>query len=198
MATPNYRQIFAIKKEDKARIKKLCPKAIDTSGIYFIYRIQDGIKFGYVGKASKSLLSRLADHLQGYKTKNPSHIDKSLKKYGLYDENTNPYGYKISIICYCKPEDCNEKERYYIKECANKGWQLRNTENGGLLGKQDINERQPPKSYRDGIAQGYKNAVKEIKVFFEKYLDFTVKGNYNKIKERKFNEFKEWLNSEEN
>ena len=114
MAKPNYKQIFAIKKEDKERIKKLCPKAIDTSGIYFIYRIQDGIKFGYVGKASKSLLSRLADHLQGYKTKNPSHIDKSLKKYGLYDENKNPYGYKVSIICYCKPEECNEKERYYI------------------------------------------------------------------------------------
>lgn len=193
---PNYKQIFAIKRQNEERIKQLCPKAIHTSGIYFIHRQEDGFKFGYVGKAQTSLLSRLADHLVGYKTKNPSHIDKSIKKHGLYDELKNPCGYKVSIICYCKPEECNEKERHYIKECANKGWQLRNTENGGLLGKTDINERQPSLGYRDGIKQGEKNMLKKVKVFFEKYLDFVIKDKPNKIKERKYKEFVELLNYE--
>jgi hypothetical protein len=43
------------------------------------------------------------------------------------------------------------------------------------------------------LKQGRKNAVREVKVFFDKYLDYSVKGVSNKIKERKYNEFKEWL-----
>lgn len=193
---PNYKQIFAIKKQNEEIIKRLCPKAIATAGIYFIHRYQDGFKFGYVGKAQTSLISRLADHLVGYKTKNPSHIDRSIKKYGLYDKNTNPCGYKVDIICYCKPQECDEKERYYIKEYANMGYQMRNTENGGLQGKSDINERQPSKGYRDGVLQGAKNAHRKVKEYFDKYLDYSVKGVSNKIKERKYNEFKEWLDED--
>ena len=93
----------------------------------------------------------------------------------------------------------DEKERFYIELYKSKeNGECYNVESGGTLGKEIIGERKEPKNYREGIAQGRKNAIKEIKVFFEKYLDFAIKGKYNKIKERKFNEFKEWLNSEEN
>jgi hypothetical protein len=46
------------------------------------------------------------------------------------------------------------------------------------------------------LKQGRKNAVREVKVFFDKYLDFSIKDKPTKIKERKYNEFKEWLNDE--
>lgn len=190
MTKQNYKQIFAIKKQNEERIKKLCPKAIDTSGIYFIHREQNGFKFGYVGQATKSLLSRLADHLNGYS----QHIDLSIRKYGLFDSVKNPFGYKVSIICYCKPQECDEKEQFYIKKFANEGWQLRNSTSGSQgEGKQSIVENKSTKGYREGLAQGRKNAIKEIKIFFDKYLDFIIKGDTNKIKERKFNEFKNFL-----
>lgn len=187
---PNYKQIFAIKKENEERIKKLCPKATHTSGIYFIYREQNGFKFGYVGQATKSLLSRLGEHLNGYK----QHIDLSIRKYGLYDKVKNPYGYKVSIICYCTPEQCNEKEQEFIKKFANEGWQLRNSTTGSQgEGKQSIIENKSTKGYREGVAYGELKTKREVKVFFDKYLDFTIKAPSNKIKERKHNEFKEWL-----
>ena len=194
MAKPNYKQIFAIKKQNEERIKKLCPKATHTSGIYFIYREQNGFKFGYVGQATKSLLSRLGEHLNGYK----QHIDLSIRKYGLYDKVKNPYGYKVSIICYCTPEQCNEKEQEFIKKYANEGWQLRNSTTGSQgEGKQSIIENKSTKGYREGVAYGELKTKRQVKVFFDKYLDFVIKDKPNKVKERKYNEFKEWLNGEE-
>ena len=109
----NYRQIYARKAECEKRIKEVCPQATHESGIYCFTRVdEDGFKFAYVGQASKSLLTRLGDHLVGYQ-----HIDLSIKKHGLYSQE-NPYGYKVDILCKCPAEECNEKEQYYIKKAA--------------------------------------------------------------------------------
>ena len=194
MKNINYKKGFAIKKENEERIKKLCPKATHTSGCYFIYREQNGFKFGYVGQATKSLLSRLGEHLNGYK----QHIDLSIRKYGLYDAIKNPFGYKVAILCYCEPIKCDEKEQFYIKKYANEGWQLRNSTTGSQgEGKHSIIENKSTKGYREGVAYGELKTKRQIKVFFKKYLDFVIKDKPNKVKERKYNEFKEWLESGE-
>jgi hypothetical protein len=187
---PNYKQIFAIKKKNEEKIKKLCPKAIETAGCYIFHRYQGDFRFAYIGLATKSLLSRLGDHLNGYE----SHIDLSIRKWGLYDEVKNPQGYHIDILCYCKPEECNEKEQYYIKKYANLSYQLLNKTSGSQDGdKFGITENKPTKNYHQGVAYGELKTKRKVKEYFDKYLDFTIKSPSNKIKERKYNEFKEWL-----
>ena len=183
----NYRQLYAIKKANKERILKVCPNCPERSGIYFLLREENGFKFGYIGKA-KTLLSRLADHLQGYK----QHIDRSLKKHGLWSEE-NPTGYKVHFLEF--PENVlNEKEQYYIQKYANAGYQLRNIESGGQLGKTDIGERKPAKKYFDGVEQGKKNAQKFVANLFEKHLDFVPKKNPpTKLQERAMQKFKDFL-----
>lgn len=191
---PNYKQVFAIKKQNEERIKKLCPKATHTSGIYIFHRYQDDFRFAYIGQATKSLLSRLADHLNGYS----QHIDLSIRKWGLYDEYKNPNGYRVDILCYCMPKECDDKEQYYIKLYANMGYQLRNVTTGSQgEGKQGMTENKPPKNYHQGVAYGELKTKRKVKEYFDKYLDYSVKGVSNKIKERKYNEFKEWLDNEE-
>ena len=195
MAKPNYAQIFARKQSNEDRIKKLCPQAKHKSGIYVFHREENGFRHAYVGLATKSLLTRLSQHLEGHE----SHIDKSIRKYGLFNEEKNPYGYKVSIICYCPAEECNEKEQYYIKLLANKGWQMKNTTGGSQgQGKVDINERKPSKTYTQGVAYGTLKTKRKVKEFFDKYLDFVVKQPSTKIKERKFAEFGEFLADAEN
>lgn len=171
MAT-NYNQIFAIKAKNEKIIKELCPKAIHKSGIYMFYREdENGFKFAYVGLATKSLLSRLAQHLEGY----IQWIDLSIKKHKLYSKN-NPYGYKIAICCYCNPEECNEKEQYYIKKAAEAGYQLRNITGGSQgEGKFNINNNKPSRGYYDGLKQGRKNVVKDLKHIIDLYLNISLK-----------------------
>lgn len=192
---PNYKQIYAIRKANEEKIKKLCPEARQDNGIYCFYRIdENNFRFCYIGQASKNnLLSRCASHLEGYK----QHIDLSIRKYGLYDEEKNPHGYKLKIICYCLAEECDEMEQFYIRQYAEDGWQLKNVETGGKKDKTDLNERRPVKGYRDGIAQGRKNTQKEIKTLFDKYLIYDIKGKPNKIKQRKYDEFTAFLNEDE-
>ena len=144
----DYRQIYAIQNENKKRILKICPNANENSGIYIFTREENGIRFGYVGLA-KHLLTRLASHLVGYKTKNPTHIDKSLKKHGLWSEE-NPTGWKVSVRFYDESE-LNEKEQFYIKQYANYGYQLRNKPSGSQgQGKTQIAEYKPTKTYTEG------------------------------------------------
>lgn len=191
---PNYKQIFAIRKANEEKIKKLCPEARQDSGIYCFYRIdENNFRFCYIGQASKdNLLSRCASHLEGYK----QHIDLSIRKYGLYDEEKNQHGYKLKILCYCLAEECDEMEQFYIRQYAEDGWQLKNVEIGGKKDKTDLNERKPGKGYRDGIAQGRKNIQKEIKTLFDKYLTYDIKGKPNKIKQRKYDEFTAFLDED--
>lgn len=191
MAT-NYRQIYAIRKQNENKILQLCPEAKQASGIYCFYRIdENNFRFCYVGQASKdNLLSRCASHLEGYK----QHIDLSIRKYGLYDEEKNPYGYKLMVLCYCSAEECDEKEQLFIRQYADDGWQLKNVEIGGKSGKTDMNERKPSKGYREGVDHGRRQTQKEIKTLFDKYLTYSIKDKPNKIKQRKYDEFTAFLN----
>lgn len=187
---PNYKQIFAKQKQYEDIVKKACPSIDNRSGVYFYTRtdLVTGEKFAYIGLA-KRLLARCCQHMLGYQ-----HIDISIRKRGLYSKE-NEGGWKLNCLHF--PEHLiEEKERFYIEQYQKANITLLNIEGGGRQGKVDIAERKPTKTYTDGLNQGRKNAVKEVKVFFDKYLDFSVKLPSNKIKERKYNEFKEWLDED--
>ena len=183
----NYRQIYAIKKQNEKRILKVCPSCPNTSGIYFLLREENGFKFGYVGKA-KHLLERLGSHLQGY----TQHIDRSLKKHGLWSED-NPTGYKVHFLEFPESE-LNEKEQFYIQKCASMGYQLRNVESGGQLGKTDIGERKPAKKYFDGVEQGKKTLAKELKHIIDLHLDISLKKE-TKISKKALEKFNALLDT---
>jgi hypothetical protein len=188
---PNYKQLFAKQKSLEKVIKQACPSIDDKSGIYFYIRKDEekGEKYAYIGLA-KNLMRRSVSHLQGYQR-----IDISLRKRGFYSKD-NPSGWELNCLHF--PENMiEEKERYYIEQYQKAGYILYNIESGGREGKEIIGERKPTKTYMDGLKQGRKNAVREVKVFFDRYLDFNIKSPSNKIKERKYNEFKEWLESDE-
>ena len=188
----NMRQIKAIENQNKKRLLKVNPKLNDRSGIYFLLREnENGFRFGYIGQA-KNITQRLCGHLAGYK----QHIDRSLKAHGLYSED-NPYGWRVEFLNFPISE-LDEKEKYYIKLYADKGYQLRNVSVGGQGSERDsgtIGERKPPKGYRDGIKQGYKNASKEISHLFDLHLDYKTKSdNPNKNQEKALHKLEEFLN----
>ena len=186
----DFRQIKAIEKANKGRILKVCPDCPETSGIYFFLREENGFKFAYIGKA-KHLLSRLAQHLQGYK----QHIDRSLKKHGLWSED-NPTGWKVHFLRFPENE-LNEKEQYFIRKYATAGYQLRNVESGGNLGKTDINERKQSRGYYDGVETGYNRARKEIAHLFDLHLDCSTKRNPpTKLQEKAMEKFTKFIEVE--
>ena len=189
MAT-NYRKIMAIKAANKKKILEVCPEADEAPGIYWLWREDAaGIRYGYLGQATKSLLQRLAEHLSGYQ-----HIDLSIKKHKFYSEE-NIYGYHIEIVEHCSPEECDEREQYWIKYYADQGFQLRNKTTGSQgEGKAALGDAKSTKGYRDGLSQGRKNTQKEIKILFDKYLTYSIKDKPNKIKQRKYDEFTAFLN----
>lgn len=188
MGNVNYKKIFAMKQKNEGIISGINPSATHESGIYAFTRVsEEGIKFFYVGQA-KDLLGRLADHLSGYQ-----HIDLSIKKWGFYSE-TNPFGYKIHVLE--TTTELDERERYWIKRYIDAGFQTRNKTLGGQNnGKVGLEDNKPAKGYYDGVAYGEKKTIRKVKEFFDKYLDFSIKGSSNKIKERKLEEFKELLDS---
>lgn len=185
----NYKQIFAIKDKNERTIRQLCPKANNQSGIYVFYRTSaEGYKFAYVGLATKSLLTRMAQHLSGYQ-----HIDLSIKKWGLYSQD-NPFGYKADVLCYCSEAECNEKEQEYIKLYANNGYQMRNVTGGSQgVGKFNINDNKPAKGYRDGLAQGELNAQKFVAKLFEKNLTYGINGKPNQNKQKALEKFEKFI-----
>ena len=188
----NYRQIYARKAECEKRIKEVCPQATHESGIYCFTRVdEDGFKFAYVGQASKSLLTRLGEHLVGYQ-----HIDLSIKKHGLYSQE-NPYGYKVNILCKCPADECNEKEQYYIKKAADAGYQLRNHNSGSQgKGRRTFDNAKPSKTYREGLAQGYLNARREVSHLFSLHLNVSMKKP-TKNAEKALEKFEKFINLEE-
>lgn len=190
MAT-NFRKLKAIEHQNKQRILKVNPYVDEESGIYFLTRVdENGIKYGYIGQA-KRLLSRLADHLTGYQ-----HIDLSLKKHGLYS-NDNFYGWKIGFEHF-PIDELDAKEQYYIREYAGLGYQLRNKNSGGNLGKQKIDDYRPSKGYYDGLKQGRKSLAKELSTIIDKHLEISLKQGkeHNKISIKQFEKFKELLKEE--
>lgn len=171
----NYKKVFAIKAEAEKRIDELFMREgkippCNDSGIYVFYRYDNENKntVFYVGQA-KHLKSRLAEHLVGYQ-----HIDLSIKKHGLWGQQ-NGQGYRAEFRYYPQDE-LNEKEREYIQKCIDKGWETRNKTSGGQdTGKAKIAEYRPSKTYRDGLAQGYKNAKRDVAHLFDKYLKYELK-----------------------
>ena len=186
----NYGRAKAIEQANKMRFLSLNPKIPERSGIYILFREENGIKFAYVGQA-KFLLTRLAQHLSGYQ-----HIDLSLRKHGLYSED-NPNGYNVAYEL-CPENYLDERERHWIKEMANKGYQLRNKTLGGQDdGKLGLDNQKPSRGYHDGLAQGRKALAKELLHIIETH-NFEIKPQKdNKITQKALAKFWELLGKEE-
>ena len=186
----NYKQIYAIKKANEERILKVCPNCPNTSGIYFLLREESGFKWAYIGKA-RNLLSRLAGHLNGYQ-----HIDLSLKKHGLYSED-NKTGWRVHFLEFPESQ-LDEKEKYYIKLYADKGYQLRNVSLGGQgenRASGSIGERKAPKGYMQGIQQGKKVLARELSSIAEKHLKIEIRDDkkHNKVSQKQYEKFMDLL-----
>lgn len=194
MAT-NLRQVYAIEKKNKERLLKVNPKLNDKSGIYFLLREdENGFKFAYIGQAVH-IISRLASHLSGYQ----QHIDLSIRSHGLYDAEKNPYGWRVEFLNFPESQ-LDEKEKYYIKLYADKGYQLRNVSLGGqgenrAIGS--IGERKAPKGYMQGIQQGKKNLARELSNIAEKHLKIELREDKvnNKVSQKQYEKFMELMHS---
>lgn len=193
----NYAQIFAIQSKNEKAILKICPKMPRKSGIYLFYRVNEkGENCAYVGQA-KNLLHRCGQHLSGRET----HIDKSLYTHKLYNPE-NPQGWKVCVIELCPITELDAKEQKYIDHYKNRDdVVLYNVTGGGQFNKRaDIGERVQPnlKRYKSGKQYGYEKAREQVKTYFTKYLDYSVKLPSTKIKERKLAEFEKFLQVDNN
>lgn len=192
----NYQNIArakAIEQENKKRLLKLNPKLNDKSGIYFLLREdENGFKYAYIGQALHTI-SRLASHLVGYE----QHIDLSLKRHKLYDKEKNPYGWRVEFLNF--PENqLDEKEKYYIKLYADKGYQLRNVSLGGQgenRASGSIGERKAPKGYMHGVQQGRKNLARELSSIANKHLTIKIRPDKanNKVSQKQYEKFMDLL-----
>jgi len=193
MAKYNPRQRYAIDRKNEQRLLKLNPLLDDESGIYFLLREECGIKYGYIGQAVK-IKQRLISHLSGFQ-----HIDLSLKKHGLYDDEKNPCGWRIYFKHYPK-EELDEMEQHWIREYANAGYQLRNKTTGSQgAGKAGMDNQKPARGYYDGIKQGRKSLAKELAHIIEKHLIVAIKPEKanNKVSQDQFAKFWNLLNTDE-
>jgi hypothetical protein len=155
-----------------------------------LLREEDGFKYAYIGQAVK-LRERLASHLSGYQ-----HIDLSIKKHGLWSEE-NPTGYRVHFLEFAE-NLLDEMEQKYIKQYANAGYQMRNATSGSQgVGKRGLNNARPTRTYYDGLAQGFKNAQKEVAHLFKLHLDYKTKSDKpNKNQQKAAQKFKDFLESE--
>ena len=189
----NYKQVKAIEQANKKRLLAVNKTLDEQSGIYFLLRKdENGFRYAYIGQA-KHILSRLAQHLSGYQ-----HIDLSLKKYGLHDAEKNPYGWQVYALHF-PLEELDEKEQYYIKKYADAGWQLRNKTSGSQgVGKAQIDDFKPHKTYRDGLQQGRKALARDLKHIIDKHLTIELKAEKkaNKTSQKAFEKFMDLLNEE--
>ena len=186
----DYKAVFEKMDKLKSQVKEVCPMAQDKSGIYIMKREENGFRYAYVGQ-SLNVLTRLAQHLDGY----TQHIDLSIKKHGLKTYK-NPHGWEFGCL-YCANYELNAKEQYYIRLYANSGFQLLNKTSGSQDGdKFGINQNKDNRGYREGVFDGEKKAIRRVKEFFDKYLDYGIKEPSNKVKERKLKEFEELLKGE--
>lgn len=192
MSYQNFRQIKAIEQKNKQRLLEVNSRLDDESGIYFLTREDEqGFRYAYIGQAVH-ILTRLAQHLVGYQ-----HIDLSLKKHGLYSEE-NPYGWKVNFRLYTT-NLLDKMEQLWIKQYADKGYQLRNKTSGSQgEGKAQIADYRPQKGYRDGLKQGRINLARELSSIAEKHLKIEIRDDKknNKISQRQFEKFKELLSEE--
>lgn len=181
------KQYFYMQRQCEDLLKTICPELDHRAGIYFYTREEENQKFAYIGK-SVDCLKRCISHHLGRKQR----IDNSINKRGYYHCINNQLGWKLNVLYFLESE-LDKKEQFYIDAYKKAGWELYNIESGGTVGKTIIGERKSPKSYYDGVAYGRAKAIKDVAVFFEKYLDFVIKGKPNKIKERKLKEFEDLI-----
>ena len=191
MSYQNIARAKAREQENKKRLLKLNPKLNDKSGIYFLLREdENGFKYAYIGQ-SVGIITRLASHMSGYE----QHIDKSLKAHKLYDKEKNPYGWRVEFLNFPESQ-LDEKEKYYIKLYADKGYQLRNVSLGGQgEGKEKINEFKPSKGYRDGIQHGKKVLARQLYSIAEKHLKIEIRDDkkHNKVSQKQYEKFMDLL-----
>lgn len=184
------KQLYANKMEAEKVLLKACPKALHRSGIYFYLREDTDGKHGYIGKA-KDLMERNISHIMGHQ----QHIDISIKKRGFYSKD-NPSGWRLNVLYYPK-EDLDRWERHWIALYRDNKYHLYNVESGGTEGKEIIGERKPPKTYRDGLAQGRKSLAREL-LHIIKTHEFVIEpSKHNKVTEKARNKFFELLESED-
>ena len=134
--------------------------------------------------------------MSGYK----QHIDLSLRKHKLYDKDNNPYGWRVEFLNFPISE-LDEKEKFYIKQYADAGYQLRNVSVGGQGSKRDsgqICERKPPKGYFQGVLQGKRVLARELSSIAEKHLKIEIREDKknNKVSQKQFEKFKELMNED--
>lgn len=189
----NIKKAKAVEHKNRKRLLAVNPKLDDESGIYFLTREdENGFRYAYIGQAVH-IVQRLCSHLVGYQ-----HIDLSLKKHGLYSAD-NPCGWKVNFMHYPKSQ-LDEQEQYWIKQYADKGYQLRNKTSGSQgEGKAKIDDYSPQKGYYDGLKQGRHNLAKELSHIINKHLVVSVKPEKqgNKVSEKQFEKFKELLKERE-
>lgn len=164
----------------------------NMSGIYVLTRVDEQEKkYCYVGQ-SKHVRQRLVEHLCGWHTKAPQHIDLSLKKHGFY---TDRYSWKIRDVIVCNMEDLDEKEKEFYCIYYNMGYEMRNKTGGGQgKGKEKTADYRPAKGYYDGIKQGEKNILKRIRLL-AKYVEIKPK-NSTKTAQRMYEELCERIGGE--
>ena len=186
----------AIEKENKKKLLKLNPELNDESGIYFFLREdENGFRFAYIGQAVK-ILTILASHMTGYE----QHIDLSLRKHKLYDEQKNPNGWRVEFLNFPISE-LDDREKHFIKLYADKCYQLRNVSLGGQgenRASGSIGERKAPKGYMQGIQQGKKVLARELSNIAEKHLKIEIREDkiINKVSQKQFEKFKELMNED--
>lgn len=178
-----YAQIMAIREKQRMQWLKVCPTLHDATGIYILTREDGWLKECYVGQAKK-ILSRLVSHLNGYE----QYIDNSLRKHKLWSKE-NPTGWNVDFFI-CAETYLDEWEQDTIKEYHKKGYQLLNKTTGSQgEGKQALGGTKSRKGYKQGVADGYAKAKKEIAGLFEKYLEAVMKGKPNKLKGKALDKF---------
>jgi hypothetical protein len=186
----NYRQIYARKAECEKRIKEVCPEITNRPGIYIFYRTDtdSGLRFCYIGQA-KRLIERCAQHLQEY-----DHIALSLKKRGFKRDGKDG-GWEL--VCFDFPiDELDMGETEMIKLWANKGYQLFNRTAGGQSdGKIIFDNKRQAKTYREGLAQGYLNARREVAHWFSLHLNVSMKKP-TKNAEKALAKFQEFIDLE--
>ena len=190
-----YRQAQKIEEKYKERLLKVNPLLDEGSGIYALTRNgEDGLRYAYIGQA-KQILSRLAQHMNSRR----QHIDRSLKKHGLYDAENNPHGWVVNGH-YCPKDMLDEKEKFWIRSYADLGYQLLNKTAGGQgEGKTQIAEFKPAKGYRDGLARGRKSLARELSHIAEKHLEIRLKPEKqgNKVSQRQYERFLRLMKGED-
>lgn len=110
----------------------------NQSGIYLWSRYDEDRTFcWYIGKA-KNLLRRTAQHIMD----GQSHLDKSIKKHGFWENKKNEHGWDFTIVQCCPENKLDEREQYWIAMYMSiKPGKMYNVESGGTTGKTIIGEK---------------------------------------------------------